>query len=74
MKPRTVLIDTDCDTLMTFERNFPKLKSSIDQDWIVSGKENGANFFNRGYCSTGKKILDSCLERIRKQLEMCSFP
>jgi tubulin alpha len=38
---------------------------------LISGKEDAANNFARGRYTVGKDIIDSCLERLRKEAEKC---
>ena len=33
---------------------------------LISGKEDAANNYNRGYYTIGREIVDQCLDRIRK--------
>jgi tubulin alpha len=36
---------------------------------LISGKEDAGNNFARGYYTVGAKMIDICLERIRKIVE-----
>ncbi|VDO65737.1 unnamed protein product, partial [Haemonchus placei] len=40
-------------------------------DQIISGKEDAANNYARGHYTLGKELIDTVLERIRKQTETC---
>jgi tubulin alpha len=39
---------------------------------LISGKQNAANNYARGYYSLGKTIIDSGLDEIRKLVEQCN--
>jgi len=40
-------------------------------DQLISGKEDAANLFARGYYSIGKDYVGTCSDRIRKLVESC---
>ena len=44
----------------------------FDAGTLISGKEDAANNFARGYYSIGEEAIDLVLDRIRKVCEMCS--
>merc|ERR1712142_183877 len=41
------------------------------QDFIINGKEDAANNFARGHYTTGKEIMDSVSDRLKKSVEEC---
>merc|ERR1712142_761712 len=41
------------------------------QDFIINGKEDAANNFARGHYTTGKEIMDSVSDRLKKSVEDC---
>ena len=43
----------------------------FDPELLISGKEDAANNFARGF-TIGKEIVDLCLDRIRMLAEKCS--
>ncbi|XP_078663959.1 tubulin alpha-4A chain-like [Branchiostoma floridae x Branchiostoma belcheri] len=47
-------------------------KSLFRPEQMISGKEDAANNYARGYYTTGKEIIDETLDRIRKLTESCS--
>merc|ERR1719157_293005 len=62
--PRSIYVDlepTVCD-----EVRGGKYGSLYHPETIISGKEDAANNYARGHYTTGKEIVDSVLDRIRK--------
>lgn len=47
-------------------------KSLFDPTTLISGKEDAANNFARGFYSIGEEIIDFLLDRIRRVCEACS--
>merc|ERR1712142_1328579 len=41
------------------------------QDFVINGKEDAANNFARGHYTTGKEIMDSVSDRLKKSVEDC---
>merc|ERR1711993_43917 len=41
------------------------------QDFVINGKEDAANNFARGHYTTGKEIMDSVNDRLKKCVEDC---
>jgi tubulin alpha len=39
---------------------------------LISGKEDAANNYARGHYTVGKEIVDTVVDRIRKQAENCT--
>jgi hypothetical protein len=54
--------------------SFPKImytitfKKSIQ---FIIGKDGGGGLFARGYCTTGKELIDSIMDKLRVQCEKC---
>merc|ERR1712032_1617688 len=67
--PRAVFVDLEpsvCDAV----RNGPY--RSLYHPEIINGKEDAANNYARGHYTTGKEIVDSVLDRIRKLADSCT--
>ena len=62
--PRSLFFDFDpigVDELRTGD-----LRHLFDPELIISGKDESANIYGRGYYTLGKKYIDLALEKIRK--------
>lgn len=57
-------------TILT-KRSSRNHRSLFSPDSLVSGKEDAANNFARGYYSIGGEALDLALDRVRKLCEQC---
>ncbi len=47
-------------------------KQLFHPDQLMSGKEDAANNYARGHYTIGKEMIDSCMDRVRRQVDMCS--
>ena len=47
-------------------------KALFHPEQLISGKEDAANNYARGYCTIGKEIIDLALDRIRKLADNCT--
>lgn len=47
-------------------------RNLFDPATLISGKEDAANNFARGYYTIGGEAIDLVLDRIRRVCEMCS--
>ena len=68
--PRSLFFDFDpigVDELRTGD-----LRHLFDPELIISGKDESANIYGRGYYTLGKKYIDLALEKIRKLANNCS--
>merc|ERR1712190_130359 len=67
--PRNLFVDLEpsvCDEV----KKGPTHKL-FHQDFIINGKEDAANNFARGHYTTGKEIMDSVSDRLKKLVEDC---
>jgi len=67
--PRTVFCDLESTVVDTI-RNGP-YKELYHPDQLVSGVEDAANNYSRGYYTVGKEMVDQVLDRIRKLADDC---
>ncbi|VDO18788.1 unnamed protein product [Heligmosomoides polygyrus] len=67
--PRAIYIDLE-PTVLDEIRHGP-FSGLFHPDQIISGKEDAANNYARGHYTIGKELIDTVLERIRKQTENC---
>ena len=67
--PRSVFFDLE-PTVVDEIRTGP-YKKLFHPDNLISGKEDTGNNYSDGYYYNGKKMLDPCLDRIRKLAEGC---
>jgi len=68
-RPRSVFIDLEPTVIDEIRTG--AFKTLFDAEQFVSGKEDTANNFARGYKTLGEKVIDTCLEKIRKLTENC---
>jgi len=67
--PRCVYIDLE-PTVIDEVRNGP-WRELFHPEQLISGKEDAANNFARGYYGVGKQSVEQCMTRIRKLAENC---
>ncbi|XP_012264513.2 tubulin alpha-4 chain-like [Athalia rosae] len=67
--PRTLIVDLE-PTVINQIRTGP-YKNLFDPATLISGKEDAANCYARGYYSVGSESIDLVLDRIRKVAEGC---
>ncbi|KAK4291853.1 hypothetical protein Pmani_035343 [Petrolisthes manimaculis] len=68
--PRAVFVDLEpsvIDQVRTGE-----YKELFHPDQLITGKEDAANNYARGYYTTGREILGDVLKRIRREADLCS--
>jgi len=65
--PRALFIDSEPTVIDEVRYNHPNLFRS---DCFISGKEDAANIFSRGY-TIGKQNIESYLEQVRLMVESC---
>ncbi|XP_019640021.1 PREDICTED: tubulin alpha-2 chain-like [Branchiostoma belcheri] len=68
--PLAIFVDLE-PSVIDEVKNGP-YKSLFHPEQMISGKEDAANNFARGYYSIGKGIIDETLDQIRKVTESCS--
>ncbi len=47
-------------------------KQLFHPDQLMSGKEDAANNYARGHYTIGKEMIESCLDKVRRQVDQCS--
>lgn len=68
--PRSAYIDLEPSAInSTIEGNYGKL---FHPDSMISGTEDAANNFARGYYTTGKELIPQSLDQLRIMIEACS--
>ena len=67
--PRTVFCDLESTVVDTIRGG--KYKNLYHPDQLVSGVEDAANNYSRGYYTVGKEMVDQVLDRIRKLADDC---
>ncbi len=60
------------DSLYADEVRTGTYKQLFHPDQLMSGKEDAANNYARGHYTIGKEMIDSCMDRVRRQVDMCS--
>lgn len=65
--PRAIFVDTE-PTVIDQIRSGTR-RQTYHPDQLISGKEDAANNFVRGYHTIGNEMIDSVLDRIRKMTE-----
>lgn len=68
--PRNVYIDLE-PTVIDEVRS-GTYKQLFHPEQLISYKEDASNIFSRGHCTLGGKVIDLCLDRIRKLAENCN--
>ena len=67
---RAVYVDLEpsvCDEVRS-----GKYKTLYHPEQIINGKEDAANNYARGHYTTGKEIVDTVLDRVRKLADNCT--
>ncbi len=65
--PRTLMIDTDPDTINRLKAsNHSKL---YHNEYLISEKEDAANLYTRGHYSVGKALIDEIVNTLRNMVE-----
>lgn len=67
--PRAVLVDLEPSVIDEVRNN--QYKQLFRPTALISGKEDAANNFGRGYYTIGKEMEAVIMDAIRKQAEMC---
>ncbi len=67
--PRAVFVDLE--STVTDQVRTGQFKDLYHPEYIISGKEDAANNYARGFYTVGKGVIDSVTERINKLAESC---
>merc|ERR1712079_856586 len=67
--PRNLFVDLEASVCDEVKKG-PTHKL-FHQDFVINGKEDAANNFARGHYTTGKEIMDSVSDRLKKAVEDC---
>lgn len=68
--PRAVLVDLEPSVIDEIRNN--QYKDLFRPSSLISGKEDAANNFGRGFYTVGKEFEVATMDAIRKQAEMCN--
>ena len=68
--PRAVFVDLE--PTVVDEVRTGTYRQLFHPEQLISGKEDAANNYARGHYTVGKEIVDSVLEKLRKQAEQCT--
>ncbi|KAH9414519.1 hypothetical protein DERP_008714 [Dermatophagoides pteronyssinus] len=68
--PRTVMVDNDPSVIDQIVSG-PKGKNLFSSRMTVTGKEDAANNFSRGFYTLSSKLLSPTIDIIRKSVELC---
>ena len=68
--PRSVFLDLE--PTVVDEVRTGTYRQLFHPEQLISGKEDAANNYARGYCTVGKEIIDLALDRIRKLADNCT--
>ena len=68
--PRSVFLDLE--PTVVDEVRTGTYRQLFHPEQLISGKEDAANNYARGYCTIGKEIIDLALDRIRKLADNCT--
>ncbi|XP_012281440.1 tubulin alpha chain [Orussus abietinus] len=69
MTPRTVIVDLE--PTVVDEIRTGAYRNLFDPSTLITGKEDAANNYGRGYYTIGQEAIDLVLDRIRKVCEGC---
>ncbi|XP_015513888.2 tubulin alpha-3 chain [Neodiprion pinetum] len=69
MVPRTVIVDLEPTVIDEIRTG--AYRDLFDPSSLISGKEDAANCYARGYYSVGSEAIDLVLDRVRKVSEGC---
>jgi tubulin alpha len=67
--PRVILVDLE--PIPIDEIRTGCYRSLFDPTTLITGKEDAASNFARGYNSLGSEVIDLTLERVRRVVESC---
>ncbi|KAJ4820098.1 Tubulin alpha chain [Rhynchospora pubera] len=67
--PRAVFVDSEPSVID--EVRTGEYRQLFHPEQLISGKEDAANNFARGYYTVGREVIDLCLDRIRKLADNC---
>ncbi|XP_069704929.1 tubulin alpha-1 chain-like isoform X3 [Periplaneta americana] len=67
--PRVIMVDLEPTVID--EVRTGTYRSLFHPETLLTGKEDAASNFARGYCSVGREMIDLCLDRVRKVADEC---
>jgi len=67
--PRNIFVDLEPSVVNEIKSG--PMKSLFHPEYFIFGKEDAANNFARGHYTTGKEIMDTVSDRIKKMAEEC---
>ena len=70
MTPRTILVDLEPTVIDEIRTG--TYRDLFKPNSLISGKEDAANNFARGYYGVGQEAIELVLDRIRKEVEIAS--
>ncbi|MCL4168631.1 UNVERIFIED_CONTAM: hypothetical protein GTU68_015498, partial [Idotea baltica] len=68
--PRVVMVDLEPTVIDEIRTG--SYRQLFHPEQLLAGKEDAANNYARGHYTVGKELVDVVLERIRKNVNMCS--
>ncbi|KAF6199213.1 hypothetical protein GE061_007238 [Apolygus lucorum] len=72
MVPRAVLVDLEPSVVDEIRTG--AYRRLFNSEFMLTGKEDAASNFARGYYSVGNELSELCMDRIRKVMETCESP
>ncbi|KAJ9596190.1 hypothetical protein L9F63_027188 [Diploptera punctata] len=68
--PRVVMLDLEPTVIDEIRTG--AYRKLFHPEHLITGKEDAANNFARGYCTVGREMVDLCLDRVRKVCDECN--
>lgn len=68
--PRAIFIDFEPTAVDEIRRG--EYANLYHPDQLISGKEDAANNYGRGYCNIGREFIELTMDRIRREVDSCS--
>lgn len=68
-RPRAIFLDLEPTVIDQVRQG--DYRNMFHCDQLISGKEDAANNYARGHYTTGKGLIDSVVEQVRKQVDEC---
>ncbi|KAJ9583485.1 hypothetical protein L9F63_022178, partial [Diploptera punctata] len=70
MVPRAVMVDLE--PTVVDEIRCGTYRQLYHPEQLITGKEDAANNYARGHFTTGREVIDSVMDRVRKLSDMCT--
>lgn len=67
--PRALFVDLDPSVIQEIRTS--RSKQLFHQEMLITGKEDAANNFARGYYTVGKEVINQAMDRLNKMAEQC---